>query len=230
MISHEHRCIFVHIPRCAGTAVEEWIVGRDWWKVEPETKHLLASQAKRLYARWWDDYFKFAIVRHPYTRTISCLKYAAHFGLALRPDGEIDLSGYRALFGEDVTVEVDHRFHARADVLSARHVAGAVYGNLLDEPLDAILRYERLPEEIAALADRLGLDPRRFGRAEASPSRIRRAVAAARRLLQAGRIGGLPADVGAAVAASPPRTLGERTRREIEALYRRDFARFGYTP
>ncbi|MDF2620749.1 MAG: uncharacterized protein K0S00_3408 [Xanthobacteraceae bacterium] len=54
MISHQYKCIFVHIQRCAGTSIEVWIDGADFWYKEPNNKHLLASQAKELYAAYWD--------------------------------------------------------------------------------------------------------------------------------------------------------------------------------
>lgn len=47
MISHELKCIFVHIPRTAGSNIERSLIGQDWWEVSHETKHLLASQAKK---------------------------------------------------------------------------------------------------------------------------------------------------------------------------------------
>lgn len=72
MISHEHRCIFIHIPRTAGTAIEHALVGKDWWFVNPFTKHLTTRQAQRLYGRKrWERYFCFAFVRNPWDKLVS---------------------------------------------------------------------------------------------------------------------------------------------------------------
>src|SRR5271166_1307490 len=81
VISHEYRCIFIHIPRCAGTSIEIWLTGQDWWDTDPRCKHLIASQARKLYASYWNRYFKFAVVRDPVERVISLLKYKTHFAL-----------------------------------------------------------------------------------------------------------------------------------------------------
>jgi hypothetical protein len=148
VISHKYRCIFIHIQRCAGTSVEYWLVGADWWTIDPATKHLTASQAKEIYAAHWADYFKFAIVREPLARTLSCLKYARHFGLGFSRAGGFDFSGYHRRYGADVVLEHDQRFYDRRALLKPRHRSGQIYGNILDEPLDFIGRFETLDRDM----------------------------------------------------------------------------------
>lgn len=148
MISHELKCIFIHIPRCAGSSIETWLCGQDWWSVEPSTKHLSAGQARVLYANWWNVYFKFAVVRDPYTRTRSLLKYGENYGLRKTEGRPIDFSGYEAWFGSRLIIEHDRRFFARRDLLRFRHRFGFVYGNLLDEKIDFVAHFETLKDDM----------------------------------------------------------------------------------
>jgi Sulfotransferase family len=148
MISHEYRCIFIHIPRCAGTSVETWITGRDWWQVAPQTKHLIASQAKCLYGDYWNKYYKFAIARDPFDRMISSLKYAEYFGLSFNNKRGFYFDRYHELFGRTPVVEHDHRFYKRASLVRECHKPYSVYGNILDEPLDFIARFENLADDM----------------------------------------------------------------------------------
>lgn len=198
MISHKYKCIFVHIPRCAGTSLEKWLIGKDWWSVEPQTKHLLASQARRLYEKHWDEYFKFALVRAPVDRTISMLKFANYFGLEAGPN-RISFDGYHEKFGHDIILENDYRFSKRSDVLRALHQAGSIYGNLLDEELDFIGKYEDLKDVTTMLADRLRIPTKFVQHEEKSPGR--RDVAA---------------------------DLSSATLNEIHRMYEKDYVQFNY--
>ena len=70
MINHQYKCIFIHIPRCAGSFIELAIDKRDWWNVDYK-KHLSVVSAKELYKEYWDDYFKFAFIRNPWSLEVS---------------------------------------------------------------------------------------------------------------------------------------------------------------
>ena len=76
MISHKHKCIFIHISRTGGSTIERLLQGEDQWNRDPYSKHITTARAKKLYSEWWDDYFKFTFVRNPYDRVLSQLHTA----------------------------------------------------------------------------------------------------------------------------------------------------------
>lgn len=156
MICHDRKCIFIHIQRCAGTSVEYWLYGDDWWRANPDSKHLTARQARSRYAEYWDEYFTFSIVREPVGRMMSCLKYDEHFGLSRKRNGDVNFDGYHALFGADVIVEFDHRFYTPNDVHHDGHKPGQIYGNILDTPVDFVARFENLATDMARVQHQLG--------------------------------------------------------------------------
>ncbi len=73
MISHKHKCIFIHIVKTGGTSVEQLLIKNQLWH-KPQ-KHWTASRAKKGYSEWWDAYYKFSIVRNPYDRLYSAYKF-----------------------------------------------------------------------------------------------------------------------------------------------------------
>ena len=73
MISHEHRCIFVHQRRCAGTSIC-CAMGVDW-SYDNADWHFMDSGPCSYDGEVADQeyplYFRFSIVRNPYDRFIS---------------------------------------------------------------------------------------------------------------------------------------------------------------
>ena len=155
MISHKYKCIFIHIPRTAGTSIENWIVGKDWWKIDPNTKHLLASQAKKIYSKYWDEYFKFTFVRNPWDRMVSCLGFPTYYGINY--DGTLNFDKYKELFGYPLTIENDYRFSNRKELITKKHKINSVYLNFIDEKLDFIGKFESLQKDIQFIKKKLNI-------------------------------------------------------------------------
>ncbi|WP_083786612.1 sulfotransferase family 2 domain-containing protein [Methylobacterium nodulans] len=172
MICHRLKCIFIHIPRTAGSSIEKWICGDDWWNIEPQTKHLIASVAKDIYKEYWDSYFKFSFVRDPVERVVSCLKHKEHFGISISDSNDLDFSVYNEMFGPGVILEFDRRFYKRENIIRQKHITHAVYSNILDEPMDFIGKYENLKCDLFYLGKVLGLDEEFSCRLEASEAKI----------------------------------------------------------
>ena len=67
MISHSLKCIFVHIPKCAGSSVNQQLK----LKSIGFSGHAPAS----CHSEYLKDYFSFTFVRNPYDRIASAYKY-----------------------------------------------------------------------------------------------------------------------------------------------------------
>lgn len=147
MISHEHKCIFIHIPRTAGTFIEHAICGKDWWGVSSNTKHILASTAKEVYKDYWNDYFKFSIVRDPWDRMVSLSRYANHFGVKIT-NNQLDFEDYKTRY---TPVEIDRR--SKSKNAPVNPIPHAVYLNILDEDLDFIGKFEDLEGSLEYISD-----------------------------------------------------------------------------
>ena len=96
MISHKHRTIFIHIPKCGGTSVEQAVIN-DLGPYTTHTKRALLLQRNtepncgppclahmsadeyrdynHVPAWMWADYWKFGLVRNPFHRVASFYRY-----------------------------------------------------------------------------------------------------------------------------------------------------------
>jgi hypothetical protein len=78
VICHPKKCIFIHIPKCAGTSIEQFL--RDNGKNHIEyhgvrdnrsMHHFTILDFKREVPHLYRSYYKFSIVRNPYDRLLS---------------------------------------------------------------------------------------------------------------------------------------------------------------
>ncbi|TNJ45776.1 sulfotransferase family 2 domain-containing protein [Tamlana fucoidanivorans] len=97
MISHKHKCIFIHIPKTAGTSINSffhpgvkfhfdnadyerlfgWCSKRQLHMQHATAKQLLETEL--VTQEQWDSYFKFTFVRNPWDRSYSDYQWIQEF-------------------------------------------------------------------------------------------------------------------------------------------------------
>jgi len=73
MIIDEHKAIFVHIPKNAGTSIETLFSNRSF-RIQPN-KHDTIHDIKRKFPELYKSYRKFTIIRNPYDKMVSWYFY-----------------------------------------------------------------------------------------------------------------------------------------------------------
>jgi len=163
MISHQHRCIFIHIPKTGGSSIEDviWPGDRteaDLWMgfVSPYRnkyqtgglQHLLARQIRQeVGPETFDAYFKFAFVRNPWDKAVSQFSYMAHRTdlrelIGMTPETTFD--DYLQLIERNPHVQWERQVEFVQDET----------GRSL---IDFIGRFENIQQDAEAVFERIGL-------------------------------------------------------------------------
>lgn len=143
MIDHRRKLLFIHIARTGGTSIETALVGEDWWKIEPATKHISASQARRLYGEeTWRDYTTFSIVRNPWDRFVSM------WTIGYWHSEDTHLKGVKPASFTDFLHTLQPHPAEKYNTLHQHCV--------LDEELDFVLKFETLQADFSAMLTQCG--------------------------------------------------------------------------
>ncbi|MCV3430648.1 sulfotransferase family 2 domain-containing protein [Campylobacter lari] len=67
----KYKCIFIHVPKVAGSSIERVIYQTDRWLVG----HVKASDYVKIDKNKFENYFSFGFVRNPYDRVVSAYHY-----------------------------------------------------------------------------------------------------------------------------------------------------------
>jgi len=73
MIIDEHKTIFIHIPKNAGTSIENYF-SNGAVRIQPN-KHADIYEIKRKFKNSYNNYRKFTIIRNPYDKMVSWYFY-----------------------------------------------------------------------------------------------------------------------------------------------------------
>lgn len=90
-ISHKYKCIFVHIPKAAGTTIQTSEIFSDQRQATGEYVggHLTAQGFQKQFPEQFNNYFKFTFVRNPFDRLVSAFIYLSQGGGGNYADREI---------------------------------------------------------------------------------------------------------------------------------------------
>lgn len=145
-----HRCIFIHIPKTAGSSVAEALFDVPSRHV-PYTEYLRASPRK------FRAYFKFTFVRNPWDRLVSTWFFLRRGGLN-EPDRIWSEKNLNAYADFDSFVRKGLR---RPEILSWVHFrpqADFILSADGTVMVDFVGRYERLRDDFSIVARRLGVE------------------------------------------------------------------------
>lgn len=214
MISHHDRCVFVHVPKCAGQSVEIFFlrrIGLDWETRAPlllrindvpalgppRLAHLKAHEyveKKWMPPGQYEAYFKFAFVRNPWDRTASFYRFLGYDRFCS--------------FSRFVSRHLPEQMERKAWFLCPQ--AEYVYGPDHRLLVDFVGRFEALAQDFATACERLGIAGAELPHVNDSKTR--------RRPLDWLRRPGLPYR----------EMYDDRSRREVARLYEADVDAFRY--
>lgn len=162
MISHEHKTVFIHVPKVAGQSVELVflnLLGMSWEQRAPlvlrhnpdpakgpeRLAHLLAREYVALAyidQATFDEYFKFAFVRNPWARLVSEYEYRRY---EKRPFADFVEAEFASIDGYS-----DHSRH----IIPQSDYLYDTDGRLL---VNYVGRFETIARDFRLVSDTLGL-------------------------------------------------------------------------
>jgi hypothetical protein len=157
-ISDRYKCIFIHVPRVAGTSIKETLQ-------LPGRGHLPWQYYYLVYPDQWDSYVKFAVVRNPWDRVVSAYSYAKmdksywHDNLKrITPHPDYDLLSQKT-FGECCEILRDNRALLKHESWQPQHIWIAKKNDGSHSlMIDLLLRHDNLQADFTILCEKLGLN------------------------------------------------------------------------
>ena len=153
-ICHDRKTIFIHVPKTAGQSIEQalgvFATGRPketLWGIHQKRiplQHLTGQEIKKIVGNLiWSSYFKFAVVRNPWSKAVSEYDWYLRYGT--RVSFKVWARSLRLrlrLNGVIVVREVGHNIPQTNFLFDGK-------GNLM---VDEVLRFESIAQEFKALA------------------------------------------------------------------------------
>lgn len=158
-ISVRNQCIFVHVPKAAGSSIEQSSIFQDQREQTGEYVggHETALAIREVYPDEFNHYFKFAFVRNPYSRLSSAFHYLSSGGSGNDVDKDIyqkyfnNKMGFRSFCMEVICKEVVQ------DIVHLRPQYEFICGHNMNVIVDFVGRQENFTNDSKAIFSRLKL-------------------------------------------------------------------------
>jgi hypothetical protein len=168
MISHEHKCIFIHISKCAGSSIESafgidisdntennnsnlfgWNKRNQFFLQHATPQELI--DGRFLSIEIWNTYYKFIIVRNPYSRALS-----DYLWMMKDLNVKDSFSNFLSMSGNfEIMKDTSNIGNYRADHLKTQKDYFFLNGKEIT--YDFVLRFETLFQHLGDLTQRLKL-------------------------------------------------------------------------
>lgn len=149
MINHKHKFIFIHASKTAGTSISVSLAGSSILENETREKHWNARQCQQNYADYWNEYYKFSVVRNPWDRVVSMYKYFTQFNKTIKQKNFSDWLSFAF---------VEKKFNIWGG-LGSQYDFLAIDGSI---DLDCFLRFESLHADFSKLCESLNITPNKL--------------------------------------------------------------------
>lgn len=170
MINHDHKFIFVHIPRTSGTSIEEhfgYNGDAAWWGGDGKKHYTLNQYKKELKDIDFKHYFKFSIVRNPWDIIIS--KYMDIYWFSHKFKKGVPISERGGAIGYHATKSLKY-FLDHYQPIPHEHGDG-----LLDyfdpSQMDFVGRFENRDRDLEYISDKIGIEIDTNTRARVDPEK-----------------------------------------------------------
>ena len=173
MINHEHKFIFIHIPKCGGTSIESIFEPNAHIK-NVNGKHNGVTWRKHMTFKTHEllfpdlgNYFKFSIVRNPWDMTVSMYNYMWHSNHSWPNQWRLQLNDQqknlsfkqwiKSPFFQTPTIR-------SADILLDGGKDGEFFDWVISSnwALDFILKFENLKNDFDIVCDKIGIPHQRL--------------------------------------------------------------------
>lgn len=165
MINHEHKFIFIHIPKCAGMSVGKTLyklVGKD-----PKTYEGFRIHHDEYDDDIWRDYFVFTFTRDSHSRLLSQYRYR---DFLYKHDFEYAVKNMKRLYEEHYNFKVDENKTGSLQTIlnhygewihlpSQKEFLQGKYSNQIDKRpyIDFYGKFETLQEDFDYICEKIGL-------------------------------------------------------------------------
>ena len=157
MIIHKHKCVFIHIPKNAGSSIEDILSNHGGNIAKSFRIHY--DKIDETMAK---DYFIFSVKRNPYSRMISLWKYwteewvprfASKLARSELNKYDWDFSNFCKNFS--IFTDVIEKYHKKERVHFLPQVS--INDNPNYVKVDFWMRFENLQEDFDIICDRIGI-------------------------------------------------------------------------